>query len=97
MNWWDSAAPVAEADNGEDAVQLARAHRPDVAILDLMMPRFGGIECAREILAAGAATGVVLLSVSSDEDVVIAALRAGYAATWSRPRRRPNWCAPFAK
>ena len=68
---------VAETDNGEDAVQLARVHRPDVAILDLMMPRFGGIECARDILAARVATGVVLLSVSSDEDVVIAALRAG--------------------
>jgi DNA-binding NarL/FixJ family response regulator len=68
---------IAEADDGEDAVKLARTHRPDIAILDLSMPRLGGIECARAILADKAAAGVVLLSVSADEHLVVAALRAG--------------------
>jgi AmiR/NasT family two-component response regulator len=42
---------VATADNGETGVQLARKHRPDLIILDLMMPELDGIQAAQQILA----------------------------------------------
>jgi DNA-binding NarL/FixJ family response regulator len=68
---------VAEADDGEQAVRLARSHQVDVAILDIEMPGIDGIECARQILLTNPAIGIVLLTVWSDEEHVIAALRAG--------------------
>jgi DNA-binding NarL/FixJ family response regulator len=68
---------VAEADDGEQAVRLARSHQVDVAILDIEMPGIDGIECARQILLNHPAIGIVLLTVWSDEEHVIAALRAG--------------------
>lgn len=68
---------VAEADDGEQAVRLARTHQVDVAILDIAMPGIDGIECARQILLANPAIGIVLLTVWSDEQHVVAALRAG--------------------
>ena len=68
---------VAEADDGEQAVRLARTHQVDVAILDIEMPGIDGIECARQILSTHPAIGIVLLTVWSDEEHVVAALRAG--------------------
>jgi len=68
---------VAEAEDGRAAVQLAHHHRPDLAVLDLVMPGLGGIECAREILAMHPKTTIVLLTVFPDEHQVVAALRAG--------------------
>jgi two-component system response regulator NreC len=68
---------VADAEDGQEAVRLARSHRPDIAVLDLAMPRLDGIECAREILAAKPEIGIVLLTVHADEHQVVAAFRAG--------------------
>jgi two-component system response regulator NreC len=68
---------VAEAEDGRAAVHLAHLHRPDLAVLDLVMPGLGGIECAREILAMHPKTGIVLLTVFPDEHQVVAAMRAG--------------------
>ena len=42
---------VAEAKDGEEAVSLAREHEPDLAVMDVKMPRLDGIEAARKILA----------------------------------------------
>lgn len=74
---------VAEASNGPDAVELARRHLPDVAVLDFVMPRLNGLDAAREILRRRPATGVVLLSMQTQEHQVAAAMRAsirGYVA-----------------
>ena len=68
---------VAEATNGQEAVQLAQTHKPDVAVLDLMMPIVNGLEAGREILQSGGATAVILLTMHTEEHQIVAALRAG--------------------
>ena len=68
---------VAEAEDGVDAVSQAIAQRPDVAVLDVAMPRMTGIQAAREIKAQAPATSVLLLSMHDDERYVFEAMRAG--------------------
>jgi DNA-binding NarL/FixJ family response regulator len=68
---------VAEAADGREAVRLAQAHTPDIAVLDLMMPLLNGLEAGREILQSGTAKGVILLTMHTQEHQIAAALRAG--------------------
>lgn len=67
---------VGEAADGEQAVELCRATRPDVALLDLRMPGRDGIWATREIVSAGLADVLVLTTFDLDE-YVYGALRAG--------------------
>jgi DNA-binding NarL/FixJ family response regulator len=73
----DGMRVVAEADDGVDAVAAAQRSHPDVAILDVAMPRMTGIQAAREIRAHCPETAVLLLSMHDDERYVHDALRAG--------------------
>ena len=73
----EGATIVAEADNGRDAVALAREHQPDVAILDISMSELNGIEAAARIKSEGLRTRVLILSMHTTEDFVRRALRAG--------------------
>jgi DNA-binding NarL/FixJ family response regulator len=66
-----------EAADGREAVALAQAQPPDVAILDLSMPRLNGLDAAREILQAHPRTAIVLLTMHVAEHQIVAALRAG--------------------
>jgi DNA-binding NarL/FixJ family response regulator len=68
---------VAEAEDGVAAVEQAIASRPDVAVLDVAMPRMTGIQAAREIKAQAPDTSVLLLSMHDDARYVHEALRAG--------------------
>ena len=69
---------VAEAANGRDAVRLARAHRPDVILMDVRMPVLDGIAATRELCADQASTARVLVLTTFDlDEYVLAALRAG--------------------
>ena len=68
---------VAEAEDGIQAVELAQATKPDVAILDVSMPRMTGLQAAREIRARTPDTSVLLLSMHDDERYVFDALKAG--------------------
>jgi two-component system, NarL family, nitrate/nitrite response regulator NarL len=67
---------VAQAGDAAEAFALTREHLPDVALLDIAMPG-GGLIAAREITTACPATRVVMLTVSEDEDDLIAAMKAG--------------------
>jgi DNA-binding NarL/FixJ family response regulator len=71
---------VGEAGDGQEAVDLARRYRPQLAILDLAMPRMNGIEAARRIRAEVAQTRIILLSVHDEGPYVRAALEAGASA-----------------
>ena len=70
---------VAEAENGEEAVELARTHRPDVILMDIRMPLLDGIEATRRITHDSALAGVrgVVLTTFDADDYVHAAIRAG--------------------
>jgi two-component system, NarL family, response regulator NreC len=73
-------AIVGEATDGREAVQMAHETKPDVAVLDLMMPHLNGLDAAREILRDGHTRGVVLLTMHTEEHQVASALRAGVRA-----------------
>ncbi|MFY0515424.1 response regulator [Streptomyces anulatus] len=70
---------VAEAADGHEAVELVRAHRPHVAVLDVRMPRTNGIEAAAEIRRTLPATGVVMLTTFGEDDYILRALGCGAA------------------
>ncbi|HEY8906840.1 MAG TPA: response regulator transcription factor [Rhodoferax sp.] len=71
---------VAETDSGEDALALARKLLPNVVLLDISMPGWGGIVTAEKIATACPATVIVMLTGSDDKDKLLAALKAGARA-----------------
>jgi DNA-binding NarL/FixJ family response regulator len=72
----DGIEVVGDAADGASALALARAELPDVMLLDINMPG-GGLETARRIAVACPATRIVMLTVSEDEDDLLAAMKAG--------------------
>jgi DNA-binding NarL/FixJ family response regulator len=70
---------VAEAANGQQAIDLVRDLRPDVALLDLRMPVVDGIEATRQIVGSQQAspTRVIAITTFELDDYVVSALRAG--------------------
>jgi DNA-binding NarL/FixJ family response regulator len=72
-----SAKVVAETGDGREAVELVREHRPDIAVLDLWMPRLSGEEATRQIVESGVKTRVLILSMHEDARPVRGAFRAG--------------------
>ncbi|MER6944243.1 response regulator transcription factor [Nonomuraea sp. NPDC000554] len=68
---------VAEAADGREAVELVRAHRPDVALLDIRMPRLDGLAAASEVRAAVPQVAVVMLTTFDEDDYVSRALGGG--------------------
>ena len=68
---------VAEAGDGVEALEQALAERPDVAVLDVSMPRMTGLQAAREIRAHDSDIGLVMLSMHDDDRYFLEALDAG--------------------
>jgi len=70
---------VAEAADGVEAVERTLATHPDVAVIDLTMPRLGGLEAVRRIHEQAPRTRVLVLTVHEEEEYVLPVVRAGAA------------------
>ncbi len=68
---------VGEADNGLEAVRLVENLKPNLLVVDLMMPGLNGLEVARQTKEISPVTRIVVLSMYSDEAYVLEALRKG--------------------
>ncbi len=80
---------VAEADDGESAKELISGHQPDVAVLDIQMPRATGIEVTNWLRKNHANVGVLILTAYDDAPYVMAVLQAGangYVLKTAAPR-----------
>ena len=68
---------VGEARDGQEVMQLASKHSPDVAVIDVGMPLFNGLDAARELKRIAPKTKVILLTRHDEDEYLIEALRAG--------------------
>jgi len=73
----DDVEIVATAADGIEAVERARAERPDIVLMDLRMPRLEGADATRQILAAYPETRVLVLTTYADDQFLFPALQAG--------------------
>jgi DNA-binding NarL/FixJ family response regulator len=73
----DGIEVVGVAANGRQALELARRLVPDVIIMDLRMPVLDGVEATRQITAAFPSVRVLVLSMFDDDELIVAAVRAG--------------------
>ncbi len=68
---------VAEASDGEEGLVVIRRERPDVVLLDVRMPKKGGIDVLRELQAEGSPPPTILLTTFDDDEVLLEGMKAG--------------------
>ncbi|MGN6301760.1 MAG: response regulator [Angustibacter sp.] len=73
----DEIAVVGEAGSCAEALAQAEAVRPDVVLMDLNLPDGSGIDATRDVLSAQPGVRVLVMTMSDDDDAVVAAMRAG--------------------
>jgi DNA-binding NarL/FixJ family response regulator len=77
LDGWERAMLVGEASDGDEAVALASRLQPDVVVMDVQMPGRTGVDATRAIVASSPATAVLVLTMFEEDDLVVAAMRAG--------------------
>ena len=99
---------VGEARTGREAVEMAKALRPDVILMDIAMPVLNGLEATRQILTASPAARIIVLSAHSDDEYLERMNAAGVVVSsknrlplrfWPRrsaksPRAKPSSVRP---
>ena len=68
---------VGEASNGQEAIEMTMTLKPDLLVMDIMMPRLNGIQAADQIRALKLPTSILLLSMYSDEGLIHQAMHSG--------------------
>ncbi|NJD60856.1 MAG: response regulator transcription factor [Anaerolineae bacterium] len=76
----DDISVVGEAEDGEEAVEQVRALKPDVVLMDLVMPHMDGITATQQVLGLGLPTKVIALTSFTEDDKVFPAIQAGAAS-----------------
>ena len=79
---------VGETGRGDEAVELVRAHEPDLVILDVKMPGADGLQAARDIRELGVKVAVLILTAFSQRNLIDEARDAGVAAYLVKPFQR---------
>ena len=75
---------LGQAKNGEEAIQMAEALRPDLVMMDLMMPGIGGVEATHAILKAHPETKVIVLTTFGTSDGIAHAIAAGASGAFMK-------------
>ncbi|MEN8172201.1 MAG: response regulator transcription factor [Chloroflexota bacterium] len=68
---------IGEAENGEQAVEAYRDHKPDVMLMDIRMPGINGVEATRQIKSESPEARILILTTFDDDEYVFEGLRAG--------------------
>jgi NarL family two-component system response regulator LiaR len=68
---------VGQAGNGEEAIDLASQLKPDILVMDIMMPKFDGLEASRQIKKITPNTAILILTAYDDDNYVLGLLNAG--------------------
>src|SRR5205823_4789000 len=76
---------VVTAADGEAGARIQRTHKPDLILLDLMMPRLGGLELCRRLRGEGVQTPILMLTATNEEADRIAGLDLGADAYVTKP------------
>ncbi len=77
----DDLEVVGEAGDGEEAIKLAADLKPDVVLMDVLMPKLSGIEATKQIKRANPATNILILAAYSDPRYVQDVMGAGASGT----------------
>jgi len=80
INMEEDVTVVGEAGDGQEAIELWRALRPDVVLMDLRMPKVEGVEAIRRIRAEDPRAGIIVLTTFDHDEDIYAGLRAGAKA-----------------
>ncbi len=87
---------VGEAGNGREAVALAHIHRPDVVLMDLMMPELGGLQATRLISAGLPEVTVIVLTASEDDADLFEAINVfEFMCSYNFPLLHQRCSCPF--
>ncbi len=93
----ENIAVVGEAGDGQEAVELAESLRPRVILMDLKLPKLGGVEAIREILAGQPETGIIVVTAYGLEAQVLAAVEAGALGYLTKTAEREELLAAIRR
>lgn len=79
---------VAEAENGEQAIEEYKIHRPDLVTMDIVMPEMGGIDALKEILSDDPGALIVVCSALGQKKLILDAVNAGAKDFIVKPFKR---------
>lgn len=79
----------AEAEDGEEAIKMCLLYRPDIIIMDIVMPKMSGIESGKQILRKFPEMPIIGLSTMNQEEIMAQAIEAGFVSYITKPFE--NW------
>lgn len=77
LNEMPEVTVVAEASNGREAIQMVDVHRPQIVVMDIMMPEMNGLDATARIVAVFPEVRVLILSMNATEQYVVQSLQVG--------------------